>query len=316
MPPPSVPTTRAACERLDHDPAEPLRPRRQRQHGRAVEGRRDAGRLEPRLVLHAARELGHEPLDDVLLRTGADDDETRLGNPCGEPPPAGSQPLDVLVTLERADEENGRKLGQRRHRPARECGEIGVRRERRRRGDPANVVHELFGERRHRAGPVGAPHRMLRERVSETSHQLSSAGPVRARERPPISMHLHDDGRPASGQTPTDQRSCPDDGVGSDDGRRVEATDLAPHSSGQAEVEDEPVERGDGKRPLEPEAGVGAVAVRGRGAEEAEVEQLTHGIPLRAEPVGQGQPVTAATDEEHARPAHRAASASSCSSRL
>ena len=104
----------AAGERLDHDPAEPFRPRRQHEHRGAVDPRRDVRRGSQPWCSTLSGRSREELLDRPRLRPLADDHEPRVRDARGDLPPRRRQPVDVLVELERADEDDRRPLGQRR----------------------------------------------------------------------------------------------------------------------------------------------------------------------------------------------------------
>ena len=99
----------AARERLDHDAAEPLRPRRQHEHGRTVERRGDLRRARARRGARRgpgsrARSCSTtsrcEPWPTITSRAS--------GSAGASDAPGARQSLDVLVALERADEDDRR----------------------------------------------------------------------------------------------------------------------------------------------------------------------------------------------------------------
>ncbi len=101
----------ASCERLDHDPAETLRPGGEHEQGGVVEGRGNLGRAQSRMVLDLARKVAQELVDDVLATALADDHEAGFRQLGCDPAPGRCQAVDVLVRLEHADEERHRRSG-------------------------------------------------------------------------------------------------------------------------------------------------------------------------------------------------------------
>ncbi len=145
-----------ARERLDHDEAEALRPGRQDEQRRPVEGGRHLGRTQPAVVLDAVRMVAQQRIDDVLPAALADDHEPGVREVLCDRAPGRGEPVDVLVGLEHADEERGGSLGQRSDRVLDERGKVAVRLERRRGRLAAYLLDQTRGERRHCPGRVGS----------------------------------------------------------------------------------------------------------------------------------------------------------------
>ena len=157
IPPASVATTprpRANASMITQ-PALPARTGRTRERAR-VELSRHSGRIEPGV-------MGHRPGKSSSRRrraraaSPADDDERRVRHAVGEPTPRRVQARDVLVRLERADEDDRRPLGQPLGRPLREGGEIAEGREDGGGRYAAALVRSARGECRDGPRRIGMP---------------------------------------------------------------------------------------------------------------------------------------------------------------
>ena len=195
------------------------------------------------MVVDSTGKVAPQLLDLVELRALTDDHQPRLGKAGCQHAPRARQSLDILVALERADEDHRRLLRQRRHRSFGEGGEVAVRRERDRRRLAADLLDELPCEGRDRARRVGAPHGPLCEPVDHHGHEPPRARAVGARERPPVTVHLDDHGRATAREPPAREGGGADDRVGGDDRVRRESPDLIADAQRQPQVEGERVER-------------------------------------------------------------------------
>ena len=165
-----------AAERLEHDLGRPLGPRGEQEQPRIVECLHDVRCLEPPVPGDPAGELADERLHDAPVSPVSDDPQRGLRDAGGGEPPRVCDRMDVLVSLEHADEQRGRALRERRDRRLGERGELGVGRERERRLDPG-LADDPCRERRKR--PHGVRPRMA------TSAARSASGATTARARDP-----------------------------------------------------------------------------------------------------------------------------------
>ena len=101
-----------AAERLDHDAAETLRPRRENEDGRVVERPGHLGRRERLGPARLRREVCDEPLGYFAKRAAPDDVESRVGNAQSREAPRRRKDVDGLVALEDADEQRDRPFGE------------------------------------------------------------------------------------------------------------------------------------------------------------------------------------------------------------
>ncbi len=101
-----------AAERLDHDAAETLRPRRENEDGRVVERPGHLGRRERLGPARLRREVCDELLGHLAKRPAPDDVESRVGNARSREAPRLREHVDGLVALEDADEQRDRPFGE------------------------------------------------------------------------------------------------------------------------------------------------------------------------------------------------------------
>ena len=121
--------------------------------------------------------LADERLSDVAMSPVSDDPQRGLRDARGGEPPGLCDRMDVLVSLEHADEQGGRALGERRDRRLGERSELGVGRERERRLDPG-LADDPGRERRQRPHGVRPADGHQRGTVGQRCNQRAGARPV------------------------------------------------------------------------------------------------------------------------------------------
>ena len=162
----------AARERLDHDPAEPLRPRRAARAASRRRARGDLVGIEPGVMARRGRDSRRPGVDDAAREPAPTTTSARVRHAVGEAAPRRGQPVDVLVRLERSDEERpsaaraaargGRSAKAERSLKAREDGASAAAR-----GLPRSAAGEC------RDGPrrVGVANRGLCDAVCQRRHE-------------------------------------------------------------------------------------------------------------------------------------------------
>ncbi len=153
------------AHRLDDDAAQAFRSRGEDEERRLVQQLRDLLRREAWEPPRPVRKVGDELRDQSFARTGADDHEPGLRHARRREPPGVSEPVDVLVELEDADEQRLRPFRERRGR-VRERLEIHERREdvvRR----TSRLLHEPRRVARDRTDSVGAAQCLEGDPVAE-----------------------------------------------------------------------------------------------------------------------------------------------------
>ena len=306
MPPPFVPTTirpRAnASSTTRPSPSGYEGSTSARAASRALD---DLGRRQLPVMLDLPRQFGDETIDHLVARALADDHEHRVGPLRCNPPPGLCEAVDVLVRLERADEDDPLCLGHGNERWIAECAQIAVGGKAGGRGPPCHARDERRGETGQRARRIGVTDAETRDGIGGQGDQPPCGRAVRAREGARIAVHLHDELGLGSREGARGARRGTDVRIRGDDHVCRERAQRA------GDLERKPrIERG-GAVGEEPEA---RIAVAGSGVQDAEVEHLRERIPLALEPGGEWQRQAPAADEENAR-FHRAASTRIRSSR-
>ena len=181
--------------------------------------------------------------------------------------------MDVLVSLEHADEEGDRAVGERRDGRLREGRELRVRREHAGRLD-AHVADDAGREGRERAHGVRPPKGDERSAVGERGDERARGRAVEARPGPPVAVDLDDDRRVAPRKRSARERGeCLVRALGED--RVGGPVAQLPRDPGRERaVEARSVERGDGGATLEGERPVAGRRPAGCGSEDAEREPL------------------------------------------